>query len=609
MQPAGVVRTSESGEQQPLIEYRRSPVIGTIDSLVARPGFFDSASRDQLESMQRMLLRTKSSLHALDWEVLRPLSEKIQSIIVSIDKFHGPEDERSKPGDALDQEFVKKGLVIKRKAPNPQVYIQKNTKVCDVTAYVNANGINLKTMILTSINDELMKIIGLFCTNLEEFVFNMRLDRTNQLLTFKGLINLAALSSLKKLTFNCWNAPFTTQDLNELLKMPSLRKNLTELNIASYVFDDTSLAILSKYEQLQTLSLSSPNITSAGMERFIRSRAAQTTLTTFSAFQGENWSTLISDKFLEGLANCNKLTGLRLDGRWESTDQTDKLFNNVLEKLRDLRVLEVGGRPLTNEGAIAIRFLPLVNLFIWDCSRLEQGEYKLLWTPVGIKVLGMGKCHRLKDLSPINDMSDLLHLTLDLSDARNLEHGINPICDSAVMQRQLQTLCVKGNFPTNSTELGKIGCLKGLHTLRVIDVPKFNDESLKGLIAKNPNIDTYEFNHVSISDHYLGLFNSIIVRNLMLANCFAITKTGLAELLSLPALRNQLVKLSVYNQEMSPTTVQCLRELPKLTVLMAGNPDLPLEDFDVMPNVKERNGVLLPFNGPIIPFDQFNRAV
>lgn len=575
-----------------------------INAIISRKSFLEQASLEQLESMQRMLLRAQV-------DPAHPLAKKIHDAIFSAPgRMWVP----PKPGDALDQASVKQGVVISPKTKSePQsrnVYEQQNIKICDVIDHINVDGIDMEKLVLTSIDNQLMGLIALVCNILKEFVFNLRPDKPDLDFTDEGLQKLAKINALQKLTLNCWDASrITNTGLNQLLGSTYLRKGLTELNVTTFLFADNTFEFVSKYEQLQKFSVSSASLTTAGMETFIGSPSIQATLNSFSAYQGENWGAIISDKFLQGLCLCKGLQTLRLDGKWQASDQS---LEAALASLSGLTTLEISGIPLTKKGAELISKLPLKFLSVADCSKLEQADFEQLLKSQALTNLEMGKCRWLKNLSPITNLPNLQHLALGLAENKLLGHGINPICDSETMQKNLRSLCVMGDFSTTSKDLGKVGQLS-LETLRFLEVLKFNDESMSLMVSEGhplvKTLQTLEFNQVSISNNSAGYFNRLRLLNLMLANCNSVTGQGLINLLRSEQMATFVQKLSLYNQTVEKATLGPLSEMNQLTVLMVGNPNIPLEDFFHLHNVKSRNGVIVPYAGIIFPFDQFIRAV
>lgn len=468
---------------------------------------------------------------------------------------------------------------------------------------IRKNGKDFTTLTLNDLDDELITIIRTFCPNLIELKIHPRADKFETMkFTDEGLANIANLKNLSKLEINYWCSPnLSPEGYFTLLSDKSLQARLTVLKITSVAIIDSTLPLIENFSRLEKLKLQSCFLTTAGLLTLKLS----STVHELDLVQATSMSVVaFDDRVLEHFASYTGLRSLSIGGDYQTATSkvTDQGIIKLLTCLFQLTQLTWNDYPFS---LAIMKHLPetLRSFTVGNLSGnfYETGLLEFCKKAPQLTSLTIGSCG--EEGLGSNVLSKL---------PRTLTHlyfgnvGFDKLTG---LPSGLKYLAINGSTRITPSQFAELSKLQ-LTTLRLINCPTLNDESLPGMfhgILSN-SIETLEIYNASITGLSLDILVTLrTLRNLMLGQCYGLGLKGMQKLLKSPNLQDRIRGLYLDGPIIKEDDVQWLNYWKNLHVLFVGNMmEYPLTEkadnkfLNVRP-IKENNGIAQWFYG--IPLD------
>lgn len=489
-------------------------------------------------------------------------------------------------------------------------YVQGNATIKEAIAFIQANGSTLTEITLTTVNNALVEACKTYCPSLSSFSIRGGLNRMDLGFTDEGLATIGSFPQLQSLVLDFWYAEkLTTAGMQKLL---NLQNSLHKLYIAHPAFDDSCMSLITEFDPLQELTIYAIGVTDVGFTSLTQCQALQSSLQSLDLHIGSSFSSMnsIDDTLVSGLVPFKALTRLSLHGTWSATSANVVTLVNGLPELSDV---SFNGFTMDSAVVSALATKPLQTLALSDCSQLAEADYTTLLTGLStLTSLNLGSCTYLSNTNATEIAAlSLTSLTLT-GNGWMWNAGITAIGRSPTLQKSLVAFEFSGNNGIWSESFGHISSLP-LQQLRIKDCLLFNDTTMaaifKGPMAKS--LQALELCNVSITDKVaanLGKFTSL--NTLMVAQCGALTKRGITNMLKSSALTTQITKLYLDTVVLSKKMVPLLSAFSNIQVLVVGNPiELNFVKnariFFKLPNLKKNHAQVEIYVGELTGWKDF----
>ena len=379
--------------------------------------------------------------------------------------------------------------------------------------YVQVYGENLYSIEVTEGSDDLFQAIAACCPNLTTFIFNESASTPSFDLTDAGLVFLTQIPLLTTLEFKAFNLfNVSSNGLETLLSSPKLVSNLVHLTMNNAAFNDACYYPLSKYTQLQTLSIHGENL----HYKTLSSYPVPTTVTSYTLSIGELPRDLVTDDFLNALP-VNLIT-LSINGSFKNV--TSYGFSNAMKRLTKLEHFSISSSPMQLFMLTAIK-QPLKSLHLGDCSQLKQADFAdFFCTQTTLVDLTVGNAIHFTQIMSLP--SGLQKLYLHAPNLKSLSGFPTAIHDLTLEGIEV----VYDEF----AELHGIELFK----LSILNCPWFNGESLKSVFKSHgERITNLSLIGTSVDNDGLGwLADFTRLTTVALGNLKATSITGIINFLS-----------------------------------------------------------------------------
>lgn len=510
---------------------------------------------------------------------------------------HAPKEHKAK--EAVRAKLRKKAIV-----QAAAKYEQTTTNIADTKAYLEAHGSEFTEVVLCFVDDDLLQTVKDHCPNLSSFVLNS--DYLLEGLTDTGLQTIGSFPLLSKLEFNCFWA-VSTSDAG-VLSMLQGQTNVEELSILGV--NDAALSLIAEFPRLKRLTFFSYNATTAGLEAFMASGSLQQTLTALDMGVDE---AAFSDTFMQNLAKYVQLTELSLSGKNSATTQNTVA---LLQALVNLTKLQLSGMPVHSPMVAPIgQMQNLTTLNLANCTSLgkkHKSDYKhLLLNLKNLQSLTLGRALNFT-YAQVHLIDKLSLKELSLADTMLLGYGVQKLCDSATLQKSLESLMLINETSIDNEGFEPLSKLS-LKTLCLQRCPLFNDTSMTGIMKGNlaANLEALELEKVSLSDATIHLLEKCPKLNtLMFVSNNAVTMDGMTTLLKLEPFFTNLKRLYLAEVTITKDMVPLFANFENIQSLLIGDAfDFNIftdgEELFKLPNIKKNHTKVSIFLGPLTSWDSF----
>lgn len=458
-------------------------------------------------------------------------------------------------------------------------YKQENSKINEVIKELKANGANLKELTLNEVNDELLEVVSMSCSQLESL--SIKQINGSAEVTDKGLFALTKLEKITAFTLE-GNFLFVSEEgLRKLLSCRRFVDNLTELRLDSLVVTDVIYNIIMAYKKIAYLSLHTYFLTP-----IISTYYLPASLSGFELEQSTDFAApLFSDALVAQLANL-RLTILKLKGEG---NVSEGVLCTTLQNQRNLLTLSL------DLGALTPKILDSIpaNILNLTLSKL-QGilDYKPLFQKQSkLFKLFLHEATQLKDEHLSYLKAPIGVLLLDA-----------PLLRSIPVFMSLRKLVVKNNelLEPDSFEVLK-SCAK-LDDFSVINCPRFDSSVLESFLNSSlkHQIKKMALVKTGVSD-LMALTEFGNLRSIAISKCFSVNASHLCAFLGSTSLQTTVKGLYLDDLALKKVHLMLLCEFGYLVALYVGNPnyltDTEKEDVVKLPNLLTNNAIVYIWEG------------
>lgn len=458
-------------------------------------------------------------------------------------------------------------------------YKQENSKINEVIKELKANGANLKELTLNEVNDELLEVVSMSCSQLESL--SIKQINGSAEVTDKGLFALTKLEKITAFTLE-GNFLFVSEEgLRKLLSCRRFVDNLTDLRLDSLVVTDVIYNIIMAYKKIAYLSLHTYFLTP-----IISTYYLPASLSGFELEQSTDFAApLFSDALIAQLANL-RLTILKLKGEG---NVSEGVLCTTLQNQRNLLTLSL------DLGALTPKILDSIpaNILNLTLSKL-QGilDYKPLFQKQSkLFKLFLHEATHLKDEHLSFLKAPIGVLLLDA-----------PLLRSIPVFMSLRKLVVKNNelLEPDSFEVLK-SCAK-LDDFSVINCPRFDSSVLESFLNSSlkHQIKKMALVKTGVSD-LMALTEFGNLRSIAISKCFSVNASHLCAFLGSTSLQTTVKGLYLDDLALKKVHLMLLCEFGYLVALYVGNPnyltDTEKEDVVKLPNLLTNNAIVYIWEG------------